>query len=518
MLGIILLSCASASRAQFALDQFEPAPLPSDGLALPGAQVLPSRQWVLSTVTEYARVPLEYRLGAPANLTQRVVSDQLVVHVGGAIAVHRRVSLFASLPVHTWMRGERLLIASAAPEGAGIGDLRVGARASLFENARWSVAAELIARAPTAELARPDQRYSGDRWGSYDGHATGELRLGLVDLRARLGVRLREQVQQGDLTASSAFSIAAGARVRITTRWAALAELTTSTPLAAPASARRPAAELLLGGKYTLAQLWFALGAGPGLSNGYGTPQYRVVALLGYHSSSSHAAPSPQPAPSTVAPAPAPRDDSVIAREDADEDGDGVPNALDACPHEAAGDHATLASTGCPQRGEEAPVVAECGTQLDATGRCPGLQSPDDDAALEAAGGAMVAFGRVEYAVGKGSALSSSIPTLLAVRSILEHNSQIRRTRVEGHSDDTGNPEYNFHLARRRARAVARWLVERGIAPERLEVFVCGERYPRAADPERTGLQANRRVEFHVVDPPSTPHGHDECVQVPLHD
>jgi outer membrane protein OmpA-like peptidoglycan-associated protein len=63
---------------------------------------------------------------------------------------------------------------------------------------------------------------------------------------------------------------------------------------------------------------------------------------------------------------------------------------------------------------------------------------------------------------------------------------------------------------------VVRWLVERGIAPERFEIYTCSDRYPREPDPEKKGLQANRRVEFHVLDPASAPHGHEDCVLTPL--
>jgi outer membrane protein OmpA-like peptidoglycan-associated protein len=206
---------------------------------------------------------------------------------------------------------------------------------------------------------------------------------------------------------------------------------------------------------------------------------------------------------------------------DLDDDEDGIADARDACPREREDLDQVADDDGCPEAdGTEQGFtpVADCSGAVDAPSQraCRDLSDSETDEVVQTTGGGSVDFGRVEYAVGKGSALAASISTLLAVRSILHENPQILRTRIEGHSDDTGTLEDNLRLSRRRASAVARWLIERGIAAERLEVYACSDRYPREPAPKHKGLQTNRRVEFYVLEPAGAPHGHDECEPVTL--
>ena len=60
--------------------------------------------------------------------------------------------------------------------------------------------------------------------------------------------------------------------------------------------------------------------------------------------------------------------------------------------------------------------------------------------------------------------------------------------RVEGHTDAIGSEEYNQALSVRRAEAVFRYLVNRGVAPERFTVEGFGESRPIASTtPNRAG-------------------------------
>jgi outer membrane protein OmpA-like peptidoglycan-associated protein len=67
------------------------------------------------------------------------------------------------------------------------------------------------------------------------------------------------------------------------------------------------------------------------------------------------------------------------------------------------------------------------------------------------------------------------------------------RLRVEGHTDSIGMPDYNLELSKRRALAVAEYLVDQGIAADRFVLLGKGMSEPltdNAADPR------NRRVQF----------------------
>jgi OOP family OmpA-OmpF porin len=69
---------------------------------------------------------------------------------------------------------------------------------------------------------------------------------------------------------------------------------------------------------------------------------------------------------------------------------------------------------------------------------------------------------------------------------------------AEGHTDALGTAEYNQALSVRRAESVYRYLVNRGIAPERLTVVGFGETQPVASNDTEAGRAQNRRVELRV--------------------
>lgn len=90
-----------------------------------------------------------------------------------------------------------------------------------------------------------------------------------------------------------------------------------------------------------------------------------------------------------------------------------------------------------------------------------------------------------------------SRPTLDEAVRLLGDNRNVDVV-AEGHTDSLGSAEYNQKLSVRRAEAVYRYLVNRGIAPERLSVKGFGETHPVATNDTEAGRAQNRRVELHV--------------------
>ena len=74
------------------------------------------------------------------------------------------------------------------------------------------------------------------------------------------------------------------------------------------------------------------------------------------------------------------------------------------------------------------------------------------------------------------------------------------RVVIEAHTDNQGSAVSNLELSKRRALAVARFLVDRGIAPNRLQPQAYGESKPRTSNATAEGRKMNRRVEFKVLD------------------
>ena len=59
-----------------------------------------------------------------------------------------------------------------------------------------------------------------------------------------------------------------------------------------------------------------------------------------------------------------------------------------------------------------------------------------------------------------------------------------------------------MELSDRRARSVMNYIINKGIASERLDAQGYGDSKPVAPNKTSKGRAANRRVEFHIVDPP----------------
>jgi len=80
-----------------------------------------------------------------------------------------------------------------------------------------------------------------------------------------------------------------------------------------------------------------------------------------------------------------------------------------------------------------------------------------------------------------------------------------------GHTDAIGTDAYNLGLSRRRAEAVRRLLLARGIDPRRIRIEAAGSHRPRASNAHPAGRAANRRVEVVIrarrwrLRPPATP-------------
>ena len=86
-------------------------------------------------------------------------------------------------------------------------------------------------------------------------------------------------------------------------------------------------------------------------------------------------------------------------------------------------------------------------------------------------------------------------PVLDQAAELLKENPEVD-VRVEGHTDSVGSVEYNQALSLRRAEAVYRYLVNRGVDPERFTVEGLGKSRPIANNDTEAGRAQNRRVEL----------------------
>lgn len=193
-----------------------------------------------------------------------------------------------------------------------------------------------------------------------------------------------------------------------------------------------------------------------------------------------------------------------------DTDDDGITDTLDRCPDTVAG--AVVDANGCATDTDNDGVtdgVDQCaetprGATVDATG-CPtdedddgvfdGIdQCPDTPAGVNTDDRGCWVL-RVTFAGGAASLAPETRAILEEAIAVLEQHPDLR-VEVGGYTDSTGRRETNMRLSRERAQTVADYLVEQGIAADRLTVEGYGPDRPVASNDTEAGRGLNRRVEL----------------------
>ena len=95
--------------------------------------------------------------------------------------------------------------------------------------------------------------------------------------------------------------------------------------------------------------------------------------------------------------------------------------------------------------------------------------------------------------------MPKSFKVLRAVAGILRVTPAIKKIRIEGHTDDRGSSRKNLKLSQARAEAVMAFLLQEGVPQARLEALGQGEEQPAMEGKSDEARDANRRVEFVIV-------------------
>lgn len=188
------------------------------------------------------------------------------------------------------------------------------------------------------------------------------------------------------------------------------------------------------------------------------------------------------------------RVDGVGCALDADEDT--VPDHIDRCPGTPSG--AMVDEVGCRVDSDADGVWEEddlcpgtaAGIEVDANG-CQILFDEEEEVPLVLEG--------VTFETASAVLTEEARGILDGVASALVANPDIQ-VRVNGHTDSTGDRAYNIDLSQRRAESVRAYLVERGVAADRMEARGFGPDEPVATNDTPEGRQANRRVELERIE------------------
>ena len=108
------------------------------------------------------------------------------------------------------------------------------------------------------------------------------------------------------------------------------------------------------------------------------------------------------------------------------------------------------------------------------------------------------AFENLEFETGKDIIKSVSVPALTELTDVLIKKTDWR-LQIAGHTDNVGDDQANLILSKKRAEAVKKFMVDRGIAADRLVTLYFGETQPIADNNTPEGRQKNRRVEMTII-------------------
>ena len=151
-------------------------------------------------------------------------------------------------------------------------------------------------------------------------------------------------------------------------------------------------------------------------------------------------------------------DECPVKIEGADEDRDGVPDAVDQCPNTPC--YFTVDDLGCPIK----------------------------------------ATLRIYFDYDKATIRPESLPLIEKFAKFLIENKG-SMVKIIGHTDSDGSEDYNMVLSLKRAQAVVRKLIEYGVSPNRLSAEGKGESMPIATNNTEAGKALNRRIEAELTYP-----------------
>lgn len=112
--------------------------------------------------------------------------------------------------------------------------------------------------------------------------------------------------------------------------------------------------------------------------------------------------------------------------------------------------------------------------------------------------GTKVDLNNVFFEFGKATLSEESFPELTRIADLMKSRPMMQ-VEISGHTDNVGSDVSNERLSQARAEAVRAYLVQNGIALQRIAAKGYGETRPVATNDTDEGRQQNRRVEFLIV-------------------
>lgn len=540
----------------FAINRYNPSERGSDWFSGESLDLRGHGRLAAGLVFDWARNPL-VSYDTDGKEIAPVIENQLYGHVGLALNLWERLRLAASFPVLFYQNGNAVEYNGTRFEtrqGTEVGDLRLGLDLRLF--GEYGDAATLAIGSQVTLPTGSQRAYTSDGHVRFLPRAALAGDLGILAYSAQAGLDyrgLRVDYAQTPFGTDMRFGATLG--LRLADKALLLGpEVWGSTVISDSGDGffdeKATPFEGIFGAHYFPGDWRFGVGVGPGFTRGLGAPSLRVLASIEWFPQiETPVPPPPEPLPSDTdgdgifddvdacvrepgvasddpgkhgCPLPLDTDkDGILDEADAcvkepgvasedkekngcppDTDADGILDRDDACVNEPGPKSDDPKKHGCPL-----PKDTDGDSIIDPEDACPDKAGPPSDEPqkhgcprAEVEGERVVILDRIEFDTNKATIRPESEPILEAVRAVLEENPQIKKLRVEGHTDNRGGRALNVGLSRRRAASVVQWLVDHGIDKERLTSQGHGPDKPVDDNGTDLGRQNNRRVEFHIVE------------------
>ncbi len=497
--------------------------------------------------------------GADGDQGDALVDSRLTAHAQVGMGFTRFASLTLDVPFvlsqAAWNEAQLGNLGGArAVDSAALGDLVIAPKFAVLDPAESAIGIALVV--PVGVPTGPGTDYIGA------GGVTASPTLALEKANGNVHTRrytLRGAVNLGyDVVPTSRIH---DARLGSGFAWAAAAgwhpasaiELTMEAHGRAGGTAASSPAEALIGAQTYLGK-WALLrvAGGTGIMGGVGAPDYRVVAGFAVAPSLDPAGRDTDDDGMSDGRDRCPNDSEDVDNfEDADgcpdrdNDADGREDGVDTCPNDPEDDDGYMDNDGCPDPDNDKDGVADMSdrcpdqaetmngnededgcpddqpsadsdgdTFADNIDRCPYdpedlNQFEDDDgcpderlknARVVISGSSIKIKDVINFDPGKSIILPSSFALVDEIALVISQHPELKKVRVEGHTDNKGDPLKNLKLSQSRAEAVVKYLVGKGIAADRLDAAGFGEMRPIADNKTEDGRAQNRRVEFIIVD------------------
>ena len=524
----IVVACAASAAAQedrgFSAQNFQTAPGYGSFLTVDGSQVPPGLGGGVGALLGYQYKPIVVRgcledSGGTctkwADDGTALVKHYLWLDVYGSLSLFRVFELGVVVPAVLYQVGDDATAAGveAPANNVGLGDVRLHAKLDLlhtfgYEGDTVGLAVVPVIGFPTANLIDGDS-FMGDSFLTVH----PKLAFGLNFSKARIGLNagyLWRKTNEFSTVTEIGPRITYGAALEVlfSERVSGILELFGQNSMSADVTGSPLEGELAVRIK-SESGLAFTVGGGAGIIAGVGTPVARAFLGLAWMKPLDNDKDKDGILDKVDQCPEDPEDKDDFEDEngcpDPDNDGDGILDGDDGCPNEAEDKDGFEDENGCPDPDNDGDNIP------DVKDNCPNEKEnvngiEDEDGCPDEAKplvfvkeDQIVILEQIFFETAKAKIKPVSFPICDAVVAVLEKNPTIK-IRIEGHTDSRGKAGYNRKLSDKRAKAVLKYLVDKGIDTSRLTSEGFGPDKPIAPNETEDGRAKNRRVEFHITE------------------